>query len=85
MAIYEKEFYRRRLSWGNHVSWSLRYDCEAGTLRVRTARTSKSAYIYDRDMEPSDFVKSGNWYQHRVFKREMESFFAGIGMKEISA
>lgn len=82
MTTYEKEFYRRRLPQGNHVAWLLVYDSEAGTLRVRTTRTSKTAYIYDKDMKPNDFVNSGSWYQHRAFKREMEKFLAG--MKEVS-
>lgn len=82
MAIYCKEFYRLRLPKGNHVAWSIRFDTESGNLLVRSARTSQSAHLYDQDMTPSEFLKSGNRKEQRVFRSELASLVAKSGLKE---
>lgn len=84
MPIYEKEFYRRGLAWGNHVVWTLRFDSDTGALRVLVTRSSKADWRND-ELTPGKFLKSGNVRARTMFKHTLSSLIAGAGLKEVGA
>jgi hypothetical protein len=82
MAIYEKEFYRKGLPWGNHIAWTLWFDSDTGKMRVHISRTSKADWKND-DLSPGDFIKSGNVRARSRFKHTLSSLITGAGLKEV--
>jgi hypothetical protein len=83
MAMYEAEFYRRGLSHSNRVVWALVFNSDTGVLKVRTSRTSQSAYKYDQEWSPSAFLAKGSFPARTIFQKKFADLLKSVGMKEI--
>jgi hypothetical protein len=76
MKRFEKEFYRRRLPWGNSYTCALVFDLENGKILVRERRTSKTGDEIS-EFPPAHFDDSnGTLPKHRAFRSVMRSLHA---------